>query len=128
MITGQLIAAALRAAAAVFDTDVGGNATIAPNTYTSPPPPPPPPAAIAATGVTAEQITDLIVPHVPNETIKAALGVAMREFGINALGEAPPTIYDALYAKFKGVLVAHGVGVPSAGGAPVSPPPPASII
>jgi hypothetical protein len=111
MITAQQLAAALRAAANSLD---GGNVSevTAPAVNLAPLPPPPQQQTNAPT-VTAEQITALIQPHVGNEAIKAALGVAMRAMGINALPEAQPHQYAALHQAFQGVLAAHGVGGPA---------------
>lgn len=70
------------------------------------------PPATPAT-VTADQLTGLIMPHIANEAIKAALGVAMRANGVNNLPEAQPHQYPALYAAFQQVLAQHGAGAPS---------------
>lgn len=120
MITAQQLAAALRAAANALD---GGNvndipaaapqhqpvqqyAAQPPQTFAAPAAPPPQPPA----NVTAEQITALIQPHIANEAIKAALGTAMRNMGINALPEAQPHQYGPLYAAFQQVIAQHTAG------------------
>lgn len=133
MLTPQLIAAALRAAANVLD---GGNVAtngaapqpapapapqpqyVAPQPAPAPAPQTPPPAS----NVTADQITALIQPHVANPAIKDALGVAMRSMGINALPEAQPHQYGALYQAFQNVIAQYT----TAGAAPQAAP--ASII
>lgn len=60
--------------------------------------------------VTADQLLELIQPHVSNEAIKAALGVAMRANGVNALPEAQPAQIPVLYAAFQQVLATFGIG------------------
>lgn len=66
--------------------------------------------APAATNVTADQITALIQPHIGNETIKQALGAAMRGMGINALPEMQPHQFGDLYAAFQRVIAQHTGG------------------
>lgn len=132
MFTPQLVANALRAAANVFDPQ--NNAVNAPGGYVTPATMNAPQAVIqpqpssGASGppatVSAEELTGLIMPHIGNEAIKAALGVAMRNMGVNGLPEARPDQYPALYASFQSVLTAHGVGT----GAPAAQVLSASII
>lgn len=118
MITPQMLAAALRAAANALD---GPSPSAVVAALISPPPPPP----LNVPEVTADQLTALITPHVVNENIKAALGASMRALGVNALVEAQPHQYGALYAAFQAVLAAHGIG---AAGTSSPPPPPATSI
>lgn len=71
------------------------------------------PPAPAPAGVDADALLALIQPHIANDAIKAALGVAMRSLGINALPETQPHQYAPLYQSFQAVLAAHGVGGPA---------------
>jgi len=61
-------------------------------------------APAAPANVTDQMILDLITPHIGNEQTKAALGNVMRGLGINALPEARPDQYPALYAGFQQVI------------------------
>jgi hypothetical protein len=128
MLTPQLLAAALRAAANALDGNnaapgTAGTLQVAPAAQ-----PDPlglgaaPPAVTAPANVTEAMVTDLIQPHVGNDAVKQALGTAMRALGINALTEAQPQHYPQLYMAFKDVLARFGIGA--------TPPqaPPASII
>lgn len=66
----------------------------------------------AAQPITADAITALIQPHIANDAIKTALGVAMRAMGINALPETQQHQFGALYAAFQNVIAQHtGAGV-----------------
>ena len=67
----------------------------------------------AAQAATGESLLALIQPHIGNEAIKGALGVAMRNLGIQGLPEAQPHQYSALYSAFEGVLAQYGVGGPA---------------
>lgn len=126
-ITTQQLAAGLRAFANALDGNFAPGA-VPPETsapaLVSPPPPPPPPPPPAPSGVTAEQLTELIMPHIGNQAIKEALGVAMRENGVANLPEAQPHQYGTLFTAFQGVLQRFGIGA----SAPANPAPPASII
>jgi len=55
-------------------------------------------------------ITALIQPHLDNAAVKAALGEAMRQHGIDALPNTPPEKYAALYASFQSVIASHAGG------------------
>lgn len=77
----------------------------------------------APASVTGDQITALIQPHIGNETIKTALGVAMRAMGINALPETQPHQFVPLYQAFQAVIAAH-----TGGAGQTTPAPSASII
>lgn len=70
----------------------------------APPVQQPPAQQLAPANVTSDQIMALIQPHIGNEQIKAELGAAMRSQGINALPEAQPHQYGALYQAFQGVI------------------------
>ena len=113
MITPQMIAAALRAAANVFD----GSATTAQTTVTAVQPAATaadplalgggtPAMSAAATAATAESIMALIQPHLGDEAFKLQLGAAMRQLGVNALPEAQPHQFPALYAAFERAIAA----------------------
>lgn len=114
MITAQQLAAGLRAFAASLD-GMGADAAAPPppTLVYSPPPPPPSQPQLGAVSVTGDQLTALIQPHVGNEAIKAALGVAMRENGVANLPEAQPHQYATLYAAFQAVLARFGIGGPA---------------
>lgn len=124
MITPQHLANAFRAAAAALEQEIQPPAPLVATTgqlqtLASPPPPP-----AATTGITADMITTMIMPHIANQQIKDALGVAMRELGVNNLPEAQPHQYGPLYTSFQAVLARFGIG-----GAPANPAPAgASII
>lgn len=53
------------------------------------------------------EVMALITPHLGNDTIKAALGTAMRAMGINALPEILPHQFGAVYAAFQQVIAQH---------------------
>lgn len=127
MINAQQLAAALRAAANSLDGNAPGAG--APQTQLAAAAlvsPPPPPAAQTLPDVTADQLTSLIMPHISNEAVKTALGVAMRENGVANLPEAQPHQYPALYAAFQRVLAQFGIGGSVTNAA--TPAPAASII
>lgn len=114
MITAQLLAAALRAAANVFDGN-GGESNAAPvqqaaTTVAQTADPlamggPVGPSA-AAQAATADSIMALIQPHLSHEPTKLAFGEAMRSVGVQNLPEAQPHQYPALYAAFEKVIAA----------------------
>lgn len=122
MITPQHLANAFRAAAAALEQEIQppaqSLATQVAQTLASPPPPP-----AATTGITADMITTMIMPHIANQQIKDALGVAMRELGVNNLPEAQPHQYGPLYTSFQAVLARFGIG-----GAPANPAPASASI
>jgi hypothetical protein len=79
------------------------------------------PAATTPPNITADMITALIQPHLDNAAVKAALGEAMRQHGIDALPNTPPEKYAALYASFQSVIASHaGGGAPAAAAANTS--------
>lgn len=80
------------------------------------------PVGGAVVSVTAEQLQDLIMPHIDNPAIKDALGATMRANGVNALPEAPAEKYGLLYTAFQGVLAHFGVGGPAPVQQPVAQP------
>jgi hypothetical protein len=113
-ITAQQLAAALRAAANALlqgSTDATGTlvSQLAPD-VTAPALVPTTPPALAQSSVTADQLTNLIMPHISNQAVKDALGVAMRENGVANLPEAQPHQYGTLYTAFQGVLARFGIG------------------
>lgn len=73
-------------------------------------PPAPVQPSLGATGVTSEQLMALIQPHIANEAIKAALGTAMRNLGVNTLPEAQPHHFGPLFQAFQAVIVQHTAG------------------
>lgn len=118
MITAQLLGQALIAAGnallgaqqnAVQPVQTAADPVFAAAPQPAPAPQPQP----APSNVTADSITALIQPHIGNDAIKAALGVAMRSMGINALPETQPHQFGQLYALFQQVLAQHGVGGPA---------------
>lgn len=121
-INAQQLAAAFRAAANALD---GGNANASAGAPIAQTMTGVTQAPIAQTAtVTEEQLTGLIMPHVANDTIKAALGEAMRSMGVNALAEAKPHQYGPLYVAFQQVLARYGIG----GAPPQQQPQSSSII
>jgi hypothetical protein len=128
MITASLLADALRAAANVLDTPVavfnapGAVATPTPALAATPAATPAP--APVPSNISPDDITALILPHIPNAAIKEELGNAMRAMGINGLPDMQPHQYAAVYTAFQAVLQRHGVG----GAAPAPAPTSASII
>jgi hypothetical protein len=58
----------------------------------------------APASVSADDLMALITPHIGVETTKLAFGAAMRALGINALPEAQPHQYPALYTAFQNVI------------------------
>lgn len=81
------------------------------------------PAATTPPNITADMITALIQPHLDNAAVKAALGEAMRQHGIDALPNTPPEKYAALYASFQSVIASHaggGAAAPAAAAANTS--------
>lgn len=81
------------------------------------------PAATTPPNITADMITALIQPHLDNAAVKAALGEAMRQHGIDALPNTPPEKYAALYASFQSVIASHaggGTAAPTAAAANTS--------
>lgn len=75
----------------------------------------PPQTTTGGAAITADAITALIQPHIANDTIKGALGAAMRAMGINALPETQPHQFAALYQAFQNVIAQHTGGGALAG-------------
>lgn len=129
MITAYQLAAGLRAFAAALEADHPASQPSNPQTVQLQQPTNDimavqQPITQAPPTVTQDQLMGLIKPHVGNDTIKTALGVAMRGMGIGSLPEAQPHQFGAMYAAFQQVLAAHGIG----GVAQVQQAAPTSII
>lgn len=122
MLTPQLLAAALRAAANALD---GGNVaatqqSVAPAALTPAPVMQQPITPAAPQTVTDADLLALIQPHLDNAALKAELGNVMRGMGINGLPEAQPHQFGPLYAAFQGVLARYGIGGPAPSPAPAA--------
>lgn len=74
------------------------------------PPAPAPVTTPTGTAIDSDAIMALIQPHIANDTIKTALGVAMRAAGVNNLPEAQPHQYPALFQAFQKVIADHTGG------------------
>lgn len=61
----------------------------------------------APANITAEQITQLITPHLDKDAVKTALGAEMRAMGIDALPNTQPDQYAELYERFQRVIAAN---------------------
>lgn len=75
-----------------------------------------PALSAAAQAATSETLLALIQPHLGNQAMKDAFGVAMRGMGIPNLPEVQPHQIPALYDAFEKVIAS----APAAAAAPVS--------